>query len=121
VSGPKKAGPGRARAEDLAAVERAVKAVVRRSGPRLTLQTKWGARWYTGTDLVLCCGAFSRHVGIEFWRGSTIPDPHGLLEGTGKNLRHVKVRTVAEATSPELAALVRAAIRLDRSEKKRTR
>ena len=97
-------------------VKKAVLAVVARNVGDLSTVRKWGHPWRAGRDLVLVVGAFRQHVGVEFWRGSTIEDPHHLLEGTGKNLRHVKIRTVAEATSPEFAELVRAAVRLDARE-----
>lgn len=32
-------------------------------------------------------------INIGFYRGAVLPDPDGLLEGTGKLLRHVKVRS----------------------------
>ncbi|EQD59689.1 protein containing DUF1801, partial [mine drainage metagenome] len=81
----------------------------------------WGTPWYIGQDLVVAVGAFGHHVGVEFWRGTSLRDPSHLLEGTGKNLRHVKLRTVADATNPEMRALVREAIRLDLVEEKRVR
>jgi hypothetical protein len=99
----------------------AVRAMIRSVGPKLKTETKWGHPWSTGTDMICLVGAFNHHVGIEFWRGTSLPDPHHKLEGTGKNLRHAKVRSVAEDSAPELRALVRAAIRLDRTEPKRTR
>jgi hypothetical protein len=95
--------------------------LVRREAPSLKVERHWGHPWFVGTDLVCVVGAFSHHAAIEFWRGSTIPDPDQLLEGTGKNLRHVKLRTLEEASSPQLAQLVRRAIELDRKEPKRTR
>lgn len=49
-------------------------------------------------------------VNLGFYRGVALPDPHGLLEGTGKALRHVKVTTKANATRREVAELVREAI-----------
>ena len=95
--------------------------VVRAKGPDLRTERRWGHPWYVGRDMVCLVGAFSRHVGVEFWRGGSLPDPHGLLEGTGKNLRHVKLRTLEEARSPHFAALVSAAVRLDLRSEKRSR
>jgi hypothetical protein len=102
-------------------VAEAVREVVRAVAPELRVEKKWGQPWYVGTDLVLLVGEFTHHVGVEFWRGTSLSDPRHLLEGTGKNLRHVKVRTTAAATSPALIALVREAVRLDRVEPKRVR
>jgi hypothetical protein len=38
-----------------------------------------------------------------------LPDPAGILEGTGRFMRHVKVRPEAPVDEPALRALVRAA------------
>ena len=95
--------------------------MIRREAPSLHVQQRWGHPWLVGNDLVCLVGAFSHHVGIEFWRGSALPDPDRLLEGTGKNLRHVKVRTAEEADSPRLKRLLRRALELDRSEPRRAR
>jgi hypothetical protein len=95
--------------------------VVREVAPGFRTEKRWGLPWYVGNDLVLAVGAFTHHVGVEFWRGSTIPDPHHLLERTGKSLRHVKVRASADARARELANLIRAAVELDRVSPRRTR
>ncbi len=49
--------------------------------------------------------AFKAHVNVGFFRGAEIADPDGLLEGTGKFMRHVKLR-------PERNVNVRALIKL---------
>src|SRR5215475_10868981 len=36
--------------------------------------------------------AFKAHVNVGFFRGAEIADPEGLLEGSGKFMRHVKLR-----------------------------
>jgi hypothetical protein len=107
--------------ERMSTIAATLNSVVRENAPELHTEKRWGLPWYVGNDLVLVVGAFTRHVGVEFWRGSTVPDPHHLLEGTGRNLRHVKVRTTAEARAPELAQLIRAAVELDRVSPRRTR
>jgi hypothetical protein len=95
--------------------------MVRNEGPSLKLEKHWEPLWFVGTDLICAVGHFAHHAAIEFWRGSTLPDPDHLLEGTGKNLRHVKLRTLEDASSPELRRLIRAAIELDRTAPKRAR
>lgn len=49
------------------------------------------------------------HLGFGFYYGAELDDPDGLLEGTGKKLRRVKIATVAELANPSLRALVEAA------------
>lgn len=50
------------------------------------------------------------YVNLGFYQGAMLPDPAGLLEGTGAKLRHVKVRSLDDAGQPALRALVAAAV-----------
>jgi hypothetical protein len=49
-------------------------------------------------------------VNLGFFQGTRLPDPEGLLEGTGKLLRHVKIRRVEDVEKPGLRELIRAAV-----------
>lgn len=51
-----------------------------------------------------------------FLRGTYLPDPQRLLEGTGKSLRHVKSRTLEDLRQPALKKLIQAAARLNEKE-----
>jgi hypothetical protein len=55
------------------------------------------------------------YVNLGFYQGATLADPHRLLEGTGKGLRHVKIRSLAEADRAPVRALVAAALARRRS------
>lgn len=48
-------------------------------------------------------------VNLGFFRGASLPDPEGRLDGTGARMRHVKVHTVEDAGAPSLRALLEAA------------
>ena len=50
------------------------------------------------------------YANLGFYYGAVLPDPEGLLEGTGKNLRHVKVREAVEVSGPALRQLVQLAL-----------
>ena len=50
--------------------------------------------------------AFRDHVNVGFFRGAEIADPGRLLEGTGKFMRHVKLRPDREVDAAELRKLV---------------
>ena len=45
-------------------------------------------------------------INLGFYKGADLPDPTGLLEGTGKKLRHVKIRSIADARRPEVCELI---------------
>ena len=118
---PRRSATSNAAPEPLERVEAAVREVIRGIAPELHMVKRWGMPWLAGNDLVVLPGRFSHHVGVEFWRGTELSDPHHLLEGTGKDLRHVKLRTVRDATSPAMVALLREAVRRDQTEPPRYR
>ncbi len=60
--------------------------------------------------------AFTAHVNVGFFLGAHLADPAGLLEGTGKNMRHVKLRPCAEIDRQALTALIQAAYSLVKSQ-----
>ena len=52
---------------------------------------------------------FTSHVNVGFFRGSELPDPAGLLAGTGRFMRHVKLRPHTNTDSAALSRLIEAA------------
>src|SRR5215470_19790507 len=56
------------------------------------------------------------HVIFGFMRGAMLRDPGKLLEGTGKYLRHVKLRSTADVRRPAVRALLVEAAELNRKE-----
>ncbi len=52
---------------------------------------------------------FTAHLNVGFFTGAMLQDPTGLLEGTGKRMRHVKLRPDKEVASDALSALIEAA------------
>jgi hypothetical protein len=53
--------------------------------------------------------AFTAHVNVGFFRGAELYDPNGLLEGTGKFMRHVKLRPEREINATALTKLIETA------------
>lgn len=63
--------------------------------------------------------AFTAHVNVGFFRGAQLSDPKGMLVGTGRLMRHVKLRPGEDIDASALEALIHAAYadirrRLDR-------
>ncbi len=54
------------------------------------------------------------HVNLQVPRGIDLPDPGRMLEGTGKAMRHVKIRTDETIRSDEIKELVESAAALAR-------
>jgi hypothetical protein len=55
--------------------------------------------------------AFSAHVNVGFFHGAALGDPAGLLQGTGKRMRHVKLSWGQQVDAAALGALIAAAYR----------
>ena len=55
--------------------------------------------------------AFSAHVNVGFFYGAALDDRAGLLEGTGKRMRHVKLRRGQQVNAAALSELIAAAYR----------
>ncbi len=55
--------------------------------------------------------AFRAHVNVGFFRGAEIADPEGLLEGTGRFMRHVKLGPGRDVDAAALTSLIDTAYR----------
>jgi hypothetical protein len=53
--------------------------------------------------------AFTAHVNVGFFNGAALADPAGLLEGTGKYMRHVKLKPGENIDREALASLIESA------------
>lgn len=56
-------------------------------------------------------GAFRAHANLGFFHGATLDDPAGLLQGTGKRMRHVKLLSGRPPDDAALRDLIAAAYR----------
>ena len=52
---------------------------------------------------------FTSHVNVGFFHGAALPDPARLLQGTGKFMRHVKLRPGTATNATALSRLIDAA------------
>jgi len=90
-------------------LRRFVKTIV--PGVRET-KNAWGIPTFVAPDPFCFYMVGKNHVTFGFHCGTSLEDPEGRLEGTGKNLRHVKLRNAEALEQKGLRNLVRAAARL---------
>jgi hypothetical protein len=99
---------------ELRAIERALRATIRSAFPAAVEQVDFGnnliafGRSMKMRGLLFAIIAHKSHVNLQLADGADLPDPDRLVEGTGKRIRHVKIRTVEAAAAPAVVALVRA-------------
>lgn len=67
----------------------------------------WGnGCWVGGSGPVAYVYSATGYVQFGFFRGSSLKDPKGLLEGSGKYVRHTKVRAPSGIDTRSFAALL---------------
>lgn len=62
------------------------------------------------SDCVVSVAAAANGVGLCFIHGASLPDPKGILLGSGKQTRFVRLPSAATLREPAVEALIRAAI-----------
>lgn len=73
---------------------------------------KWGMPVYSLEKSFCYVKAATKHVNLGFDRGAVLVDPAGLLEGTGKMMRHVKLKPGQDIPEQELRRLIEQATTL---------
>jgi len=61
---------------------------------------------------------YTNHVNLGLNRGTMLEDPHGLLHGTGKLIRHVPIKKQSDYRNSKVKSLLRSAVEFSLSEAK---
>ena len=62
------------------------------------------------SDCIVSIAAAASGVGLSFYYGASLPDPHKLLLGSGSQNRFIRIESVATLARPEVEELIAAAI-----------
>ena len=63
------------------------------------------------SDCIVSLAAAANGVGLAFYHGATLPDPHKLLLGNGKQNRFIRLDSAATLARPEVDELIAAAVK----------
>jgi hypothetical protein len=63
------------------------------------------------SDTIVSLAAAANGVGLSFYRGATLPDPAGVLQGSGKQNRFIRLPQAEVLDEDAVSTLIRAAIR----------
>lgn len=103
-------------APEVIATAHALRAAVKSAMPDVVEQVDFGngllafGRSMAMRDLLFAIIPHKSHVNLQLPDGADLPNPDGSIEGTGKRIRHVKVRSVEAATSPAVQNAIGAQI-----------
>ncbi|MCA8912867.1 MAG: DUF1801 domain-containing protein [Planctomycetes bacterium] len=91
----------------------ALAALVRKAAPKAEESIKWAQPVWSQSGPFCYMKAFKKYVNLGFWRGAELDDPKGLLEGTGKKMRHVRVESVKDIPAAALKNFIKQAVKLN--------
>jgi hypothetical protein len=58
------------------------------------------------SNVINSIATYSKWINLFFFEGDTLPDPEGLLQGTGSMVRSIRVTDAAELDRPAVKALI---------------
>lgn len=59
---------------------------------------------------------YTNHLNLGFNKGKLLDDPHQLLQGTGKLIRHIPIKSISDFKNEQVTALIQQAIELAQSD-----
>jgi hypothetical protein len=100
----------------------ALRILIKKTVPKSReLLNPWGLPTYEWRGAIGYIMVGKKHVTLGFARGTELPDPAKLLQGTGKNLRHVKIRDQAQLIDANLRDLILSAVSLNRRDPQKSK
>ncbi len=89
-----------------------VRKLILTADPDIVEEWKWGTPVWSRKGNVVSAGAFQDHVKMNFFKGASLPDPHGLFNAglEAKATRAIDLHEGDKLNEPALKELVRAAI-----------
>ena len=97
----------------LKAIAEGIRGLVVEADDELSESIKWGNPCYEKKGKVCYLASGKGYVALGFFNGAALTDPAGRIEGTGKKMRHVKVRSLGEAVPERVIGWVREAVSLN--------
>lgn len=93
----------------------ALRKLVEKAAPTLTETVKWTNGCWVGREWpVAFLHAEDDHLQFGFFAGASLADPGKLLQGSGKYVRHVKIRKPGDIDESAFKRLLRQAVKIER-------
>jgi len=88
----------------------ALRQLILATAPDVVEEIKWNRPCYSNGRGTFCyLHSTKSYATLGFQKGTTLLDPDGLMEGTGKDMRHIKFRNGRSARDPGVLRLLRQA------------
>ena len=87
--------------------------LINKAAPDAEELIAWSIPWWKQNGWLCSIYTAGDHINFGFSRGAELDDPDGLLEGTGKGMRHVKLSSVKDIRKKQFTAWVKQAVKLN--------
>ncbi|GAA0302183.1 hypothetical protein GGQ92_002302 [Gracilibacillus halotolerans] len=101
--------------DDIQSITNSVRELILENFPELKEEYKWSMPNYSYKGLVCYLQASKKHLNVGFHKGNELEvlDKNKLLQGSGKTMRHIRIKKQEEIKTEVLIPLIQAAIKLN--------
>lgn len=92
------------------AIAEAIRRAVREAVPAITEEIKWGRPVFALDTNTAYLTAAKKHITFGYFNGAGLDDPDGQLEGSGKQMRSIKLRAATDVPVRAIKAWTKQAI-----------
>jgi hypothetical protein len=84
--------------------------------PNVKSSIKWAQPvWESPEGPIIFLRSATKHLTLGFWRGAEMDDPHGVLEGDGDRMKHIKFKAIEDVDAEVVRSYVLQAVALNAS------
>ena len=104
--------------EDMQVMTESLRKIILNSSSELKEEYKWSMPDYSYKGLVCYLQASKKHVNLGFKKGNELEekDTHHLLQGIGKTMRHIRMKSMEEIKPELFTSLIKAAVGLNKKQ-----
>lgn len=96
-------------------ITKTLRKVILNSSPKLEEEFKWSMPNYSYDGLVCYLQTAQKHVNLGFQKGNELQkkDIDNLLQGTGKTMRHIRIKKIEDIKPEAITSLIQEAMALN--------
>ncbi|WP_019413979.1 DUF1801 domain-containing protein [Paenisporosarcina sp. TG20] len=99
--------------ENIQEITTSLRSLLFETSEHLMEDIKWGMPSYQAQSGNVCyLQPSKKHVNLGFYFGASLKDKENLLEGTGKQMRHIRIKKLEEIQPEKFKVLIQEAIEL---------
>ena len=87
--------------------------IILTADPELQESVKWGNPVYEKKGRVCYIADMGGYMNLGLFKGAHLTDPTGRIEGTGKDMRHVKIKSLYDVQEKQFSTWVRETVALN--------